>query len=100
MQSGVEFTGGSGAASYKLDDNRQAQKTEGVQTAESLHQQDLRSLSNAQSNQLVKAADFISHVAQREHNGETFKCVPKRVECIIFTFWCLLKGKEMRFLYW
>jgi hypothetical protein len=72
IQSGVGFSASSGATSYKLDDSRQAQMTESIQAAESLHSQDLRSAATAESNHLAKSADYISHIAQREHDGETF----------------------------
>lgn len=72
MQSGVGFTASGGATAYKQEDSRHAQVSEGMQVAESMHQQDLRSISSAQSNHLAKSADYISHIAQREHEGESF----------------------------
>lgn len=72
MQSGVGLTASSGATSYRLDDSRIGQVSEGVQTSESIHQQDLRSLSNAKSNVMNKTSDYVAHLAQREHAGESF----------------------------
>ncbi len=72
MQSGIGFTASGGATAYKQEDSRHAQVSEGMQVAESMHQQDLRSISSAQSKHLAKSADYIAHVAQREHNGESF----------------------------
>jgi hypothetical protein len=72
MQSGVGFTASGGATAYKQEDSRHAQVSEGMQVAESMHQQDLRSISSAQSKHLAKSADYIAHVAQREHEGESF----------------------------
>jgi hypothetical protein len=72
MQSGIGFTASGGATAYRQEDSRQAQVSQGVQAAESMHQQDLRSLSSAKSNLLSKSADLVSHLAQREHAGESF----------------------------
>lgn len=72
MQSGVGFTASSGATTYRQDDSRAAQVSEGVQASESLHQQDMRSLSNAKSNVMSKTSDYVAHLAQREHAGESF----------------------------
>jgi hypothetical protein len=72
FQSGMGFTASGGATAYRQEDSRHAQVSEGIQAAESMHQQDLRSISSAQSKHFVKSADYISHLAQREHNGESF----------------------------
>ena len=72
MQSGVGITASAGATSYRLDDSRQAQVTQGTQLQEALHQQDMRSFSDAKHNTFVKTADYVAQIAQREHAGETF----------------------------
>ena len=72
MQSGIGFTASGGSTAYKQEDSRHAQVSEGIQVAESIHQQDLRNISSAQSQHLAKSADYVSHLAQREHNGESF----------------------------
>ena len=72
MQSGIGFTASGGATAYRQEDSRQAQVSAGMQVAESMHQQDLRSISSAESKHLAKSADYISHLAQREHAGESF----------------------------
>ncbi|WPY01701.1 Conjugal transfer TraD family protein N-terminal domain protein (plasmid) [Candidatus Trichorickettsia mobilis] len=61
MQSGIGFTASGGATAYKQEDSRHAQVSEGMQVAESMHQQDLRSISSAQSKHLAKSADYIAH---------------------------------------
>ena len=72
MQSGIGITASSGATSYRLDDSRQAQVTQGTQLQEALHQQDMRSFSDAKHNTFGKTADYVAQIAQREHAGETF----------------------------
>ena len=72
IQSGVGFTASGGSTAYKQEDSRHGQVNEGVQQQEALHQQDMRSASNAKSNTMSKTADYISHLAQREHAGESF----------------------------
>lgn len=72
IQSGVGFTASGGSTAYKQEESRHGQVNEGVQQQEALHQQDMRSASNAKSNTLSKTADYISHLAQREHAGESF----------------------------
>jgi hypothetical protein len=72
MQSGVGLTASSGATSYRMDEARQAQVTQGLQTAESIHEQDVASLSNAKSNTFSRVGDYVAHIAEREHVGETF----------------------------
>jgi len=72
IQSGIGFTASGGSTAYKQEDSRHGQVNEGVQQQEALHQQDMRSASNAKSNTMSKTADYISHLAQREHAGESF----------------------------
>jgi hypothetical protein len=72
IQSGIGFTASGGSTAYKQEDSRHGQVNEGVQQQEALHQQDMRSASNAKSSTLSKTADYISHLAQREHAGESF----------------------------
>jgi hypothetical protein len=72
MQSGVGITASGGATSYRLDDSRQAQVTQGTQLQEALHQQDMRSFSDAKHNTFTKAADYVAHLAERENAGKTF----------------------------
>jgi hypothetical protein len=72
MQSGIGITASGGSTSYKLDDSRQGQVTQGTQLQEALHQQDMRSSSNAKHTTFARAADHVAQIAQREHAGETF----------------------------
>lgn len=72
MQSGIGITASGGATSYRLDDSRQAQVMQGTQLQEALHQQDMRSFSEAKHNTFAKTADYVAQIAQREHAGETF----------------------------
>lgn len=72
IQSGIGFTASGGSTAYKQEESRHGQVNEGVQQQEALHQQDMRSASNAKSNTMSKTADYISHLAQREHAGESF----------------------------
>lgn len=72
IQSGIGFTASGGSTAYKQEDSRHGQVNEGVQQQEALHQQDMRSASNVKSNTMSKTADYISHLAQREHAGESF----------------------------
>lgn len=71
-QSGVGFTASSGATTYRLDDSRAAQVSTGAGVAVSMHQQGLRSFADSKSNEMSNTADFVSHLAQREHAGESF----------------------------
>lgn len=71
-QSGIGFTASSGATSYKHDDSRVAQVSTGAGVAVSMHQQGLRSLSNSNTSTIGRNADYVSHLAQREHAGESF----------------------------
>ena len=71
-QSGIGFTASGGSTTYKQEDSRHGQVNEGVQQQEALHLQDMRTASNAKSNTMSKTADYISHLAQREHAGESF----------------------------
>ena len=72
VQSGVGFTASGGATAYKQEDSRHGQVSKGIQQQEAVHQQDMRSASNAQSNTLSKSADYVAHLAEREHNGKSF----------------------------
>ena len=74
----VVYTGGQGITSstgsvkFNLDQSSQNQVSEGLQTSESLLRSDQRSLSDAKSQTFSKTADFITNLAMREHNGESF----------------------------
>ena len=72
FQSGVGYSTSGGSTAYRQEDSRHAQVTEGVQAAESIHEQDLRTASNAKSNTLSQTSDYVAHLAQREHAGESF----------------------------
>lgn len=72
IQSGAGLTASSGLTSYRREDSRNAEVREGAQAANSLSQQHLRSASACRTSTIGKAADFISHLAQREQAGESF----------------------------
>jgi hypothetical protein len=71
-QSGIGFTASGGSTTYKQEDSRHGQVNEGSQKQIGLHQQDMRSFLNGKSKTMSTAADYISHLAQREHAGESF----------------------------
>jgi hypothetical protein len=72
LQSGVGITASAGETSFRFESNRQGQITEGIQTSEGMHEQTGRSFSNAKHNTFSRASDYVSHLAQRQHSGETF----------------------------
>jgi hypothetical protein len=72
MQSGSGLTMSGGGVKFGLESSSQNQISNGIQTSESLLQSDQRAYSDARSYTTAKAADYVSHLAQREHNGETF----------------------------
>jgi len=69
---GQGITSSSGSVKFNLEQSRQNQVNEGIQTSESLLRSDQRSLSDATSKTFSKTADFITNLAMREHNGESF----------------------------
>jgi hypothetical protein len=72
MQSGSGLTMSGGGVKFGLESSSQNQISNGIQTSESMLQSDQRAYSDARSYTTAKAADYVSHLAQREHNGETF----------------------------
>lgn len=71
------FTGGagttvsSGSTKYNQEENRHAQVNTGVQMSEAMHNNDLRSFSAVKAKTFTKTADYVSHLAEREHSGKS-----------------------------
>lgn len=55
-----------GPASYRMEDSRHAQFNEGIQKAESLHSQDIKSYSAAESNAFSKQAHYLAEIAKHD----------------------------------
>ena len=72
ITSGAGMTTSSGATKMDVQSSEHNQVQQGLQTSQSLLKSDQRAYSNAESETISNVASVIAHIAEREHNGETF----------------------------
>jgi hypothetical protein len=63
---GAGITDSSGGASFRMEDSRQSQVTQGLQQSESMHSQNMKSYSESESEAFSKQANYLSQIAQQD----------------------------------
>lgn len=67
---GAGLTDSSGPASFRQEENRQVQVNQGVQFSEGLHQQNMRSYSESETEAFTKQSNYLSHMAEQQSQGK------------------------------